>query len=107
MAAADARREIAERDAVIKEHNRKLGLDDATSNLILQRVKAANDSIAELYPNAKFNPTEAAKRDEAMKASERKIYAVFGRTPPETSAPTAGPAIPPPPKDAVRLKGAK
>lgn len=90
MAAADARREIAERDAVIKEHNRKLGLDDATSNMILQRVKAANDSIADLYPNAKFNPTEAAKRDEAMKASERKIYAAFGRTPPETPAPAAG-----------------
>lgn len=83
--------EIAKRDAVIREHNRELGLDAKISNMLLQRVKEANTLIAnsKKYQFAHMDAKQAADMKAEMDASERKIYAEFGKTPPSVAAPVA------------------
>jgi len=105
MAAADARRDIAERDANIRELNRALGLDEKTSNMIRTRVSEATKIINQAYadklkkPEAMYNAKVAADIEKARAAevlkSTREIYAEFGKQMPEvleTAAPAAGPA---------------
>ena len=120
MENAKNRAEIAERDAVIREQNRALGLDEKTSNMIRQRLAAEEKIIDAKYDRdprtkqAMFDAAIAAQlkkeRDTEYQNRKREIYAEFKKTPPEdigAPAPTAGPAIPPPPAGAVKPKGAK
>lgn len=101
---SDARREIAERDAVIREQNRALGLDEKTSNMIRQRIDAATKIINAKYDEeltkgeGKFDPAAAtrikAARDAETLQAIRAVYAEFKKTPPEIPGMTSAPAAP-------------
>ncbi|RPJ30586.1 MAG: hypothetical protein EHM17_16540 [Verrucomicrobiaceae bacterium] len=102
---AENRAEIAERDAIIREQNRALGLDEKTSNMIRQRLAAEEKIIDAKYAKdpraarATFDADIAAQlkkeRDTEYQNRKREIYAEFKKTPPEdigAPAPAAAPA---------------